>query len=111
MQAERPLRSAGRSADASTPRPSAGSKPAQAADDARLGQTQGGTLERDEAEVQAFRVAFGGNLRSLRLARGFSQEQLKARCFLHHARVTALEGGGAPPRLDLLMLLRDALDD
>ena len=109
MPAERQSRSAGRSAEVSSERASA-REPTRATEDARLGRTPRGTLEIDEPEVEAFRVAFGGNLRSLRRAAGLSQEQLKARCFLRHARVTALEGGGAPPSLELLMLLCDALE-
>lgn len=112
MPAERPprSRSAGRSAEVSSEGASARGESARATGDTHLGRTPRGTLEIDKPEVEAFRVAFGGNLRSLRLAAGLSQEQLKARCFLHHARVTALEGGDAPPSLELLILLCDALD-
>jgi transcriptional regulator with XRE-family HTH domain len=63
----------------------------------------------DQPEVQAFRAAFGRNLRSLRRAARLTQAQLQARCFLHYDRISVMESGGATPSLELLMLLRDGL--
>jgi transcriptional regulator with XRE-family HTH domain len=63
----------------------------------------------DRPERDAFRLAFGQNLKSLRTAARISQETLAARCFLRNDNISRLERGGPPPRLELLLLLAETL--
>lgn len=63
----------------------------------------------DRPERDAFRLAFGQNLKSLRTAARISQETLAARCFVRNDSVSRFERGGAPPRLELLLLLAKSL--
>ena len=63
----------------------------------------------DRPERDAFRLAFGQNLKLLRTAARISQETLAARCFLRNDNISRLERGGPPPRLELLLLLAETL--
>jgi transcriptional regulator with XRE-family HTH domain len=67
------------------------------------------TLGIDKPERDAFRHAFGRNLRSLRTTACLSQDQLAARCFLPAGHISSLERGVTVPHLEVLLLLRDAL--
>jgi transcriptional regulator with XRE-family HTH domain len=63
----------------------------------------------DRPERDAFRLAFGQNLKLLRTTARLSQGALAARCFLRDDSVSRLERGGASPRLELLVLIAAAL--
>jgi transcriptional regulator with XRE-family HTH domain len=56
-----------------------------------------------------FRLAFGQNLKSLRATAGLTQETVAMRCFLRTDQVSSFECGGAPPSLELLLLLGETL--
>lgn len=55
------------------------------------------------------RVAFGARVRSLRLKRGLSQEQLAERAGLHRTYVSSLERGHRNVGLDNILDLAKAL--
>ena len=52
---------------------------------------------------------FGKNLRSLREARGFSQEALAERAGIHRTEVSLLERGGREPEIGTMLKLAAAL--
>jgi transcriptional regulator with XRE-family HTH domain len=52
---------------------------------------------------------FAANLRSARLGRKLSQEQLGFACQLHRTEVSLLERGGREPRLTTILKLAEAL--
>lgn len=56
------------------------------------------------------RGAFGRRVRTLRLARGFSQEELAERAGLHRTYVSSLERGQRNVGLDNIHALARALD-
>ena len=58
----------------------------------------------------AARVAFGENIRKLRLSRAFSQQELAARCGLSADALRRLELGRISPSLDTLSKLAAGLD-
>jgi transcriptional regulator with XRE-family HTH domain len=58
--------------------------------------------------VQAQRQ-FGSNLRTRRVAAGWSQQELSDRCELHLTEISRLENGRRNPRLDTIVKLADAL--
>jgi transcriptional regulator with XRE-family HTH domain len=55
------------------------------------------------------RSVLARNVRKLRLARGFSQEDLAAEASTRQALVSEIEAGGANPTLDSLARLAEAL--
>lgn len=55
------------------------------------------------------RSVLARNVRKLRLARGFSQEDLAAEASTRQALVSEIEASGANPTLDLLARLAEAL--
>ena len=63
----------------------------------------------DRPERDAFRLAFGQNLKSLRMTARLSQGALAARCFLRDDSISRFERGGASPSLERLVLIGAAL--
>ena len=59
--------------------------------------------------MDAFVAAFGGHLRSLRLARGMSQEEVAHRAGLHVTYLSGIERGRRNPSLKNLRRLAVAL--
>ncbi len=56
------------------------------------------------------RAQFAANLRSRRLAAGYTQEDLSGRSGLHSAEISRLERGARDPRLSTIVRLARALD-
>src|ERR1700683_363947 len=63
----------------------------------------------DKPEKDELLLAFGKNLRSLRVAAGLSQEKLARRCFLRRDDISNFEAGGRTPSLTILLLLAHTL--
>ena len=69
------------------------------------------SAEAYNAELAKFLVAFGANVRKVRVAKRprFSQEKLSHRTRLHRTEIGRLEQGTVEPRLTTLMILADGL--
>src|ERR1700677_507622 len=63
----------------------------------------------DRAELDDVLRAFGDNVKSLRTAAGFSQDQLGARCLMPHRGMSQIEGGSIVPSFPVLLWLARAL--
>lgn len=67
------------------------------------------TAKGDGDRLQARRVAFAAHVRSLRKAKGWSQETLAERSGLHRTYVSSLERGERNVSLDNLGVIADTL--
>lgn len=63
-----------------------------------------------DAPLDPHRVTFGRRIRTLRAARGMSQEQLADAAGVHRTYVSSLERGQRNVGLDNIYTLADALD-
>ena len=63
----------------------------------------------DKPEKDEILLAFGKNLRSLRIAARLSQDKLARRCFLRHDDVSHIERGVRTPSLTMLFMLAHTL--
>ncbi len=68
-------------------------------------QTRWAAFGPDRRERDDVLRAFGGKLRALRAAAGFSQEALAVRCFMRRDQISALERGASAPDLPALLVL------
>jgi transcriptional regulator with XRE-family HTH domain len=85
------------------PQPPAAGQPATSPGVAR--QTRWAAFGPDTRERDDVLLAFGGNLRALRIAAGFSQGALAVRCFMRHDQISAFERGVRAPDLPALLVL------
>lgn len=63
----------------------------------------------DKHEKNEILLAFGKNLRSLRVAARLSQDKLARRCFLRHDDISHFERGADTPSLTVLLMLAHTL--
>jgi DNA-binding XRE family transcriptional regulator len=67
-------------------------------------------LSKSKADVSAVNKALGSALRSLRDARGFSQDGMGEFCGLNRTHICLLEGGKQSPNLRTLITICNHLD-
>jgi transcriptional regulator with XRE-family HTH domain len=68
------------------------------------------TFGPDKREAEEAMLAFGTNLRTLRVAKHLSQETLAMRCFLRRALMGEIESGRRSPDVPALLTLADRLN-
>lgn len=60
-------------------------------------------------EETAHRRAFGARVRQIRVARGWTQEELCERAEVHRSYLAAIETGGRNPTLDVIVRIAGGL--